>query len=149
MDVNPAAAPVEAPTEIKPETGIEAGVKSAVGGVEGGVVGGVTGGIVGGLEAAPPPPPPPPPPPAPVRVGGNIKQPTKMKDVQAGLSGDRAVGARAGRRHHRGDDRPERPRAGSQGAPLDSAARRGGARRGEAVGSSRRRCSTACRCRSS
>jgi TonB family protein len=31
---------------------------------------------------AAPPPPPPPPPPAPVRVGGNIKQPTKVKDVK-------------------------------------------------------------------
>ena len=28
------------------------------------------------------PPPPPPPPPAPVRVGGNIKPPTKVKDVK-------------------------------------------------------------------
>ena len=36
----------------------------------------------GGLEAAPPPPPPPPPPAAPVRVGGNIRQPTKVKDVK-------------------------------------------------------------------
>src|SRR5215467_7087858 len=80
MDVNPAAAPVEAPREIKPETGIESGVKGVVGGVEGGVVGGVTGGIVGGLEAAPPPPPPPPPP-APVRVGGAIRTPTKVKHV--------------------------------------------------------------------
>jgi len=34
------------------------------------------------VAAAPPPPPPPPPPPAPVRVGGNIKQPTKVKDVK-------------------------------------------------------------------
>ena len=50
-------------------------------GVEGGVVGGVDGGIVGGLEAAPPPPPPPPPPAAPVRVGGAIRQPTKLKKV--------------------------------------------------------------------
>jgi len=32
--------------------------------------------------AAPPPPPPPPPPAAPVRVGGNIKPPTKVKDVK-------------------------------------------------------------------
>jgi TonB family protein len=31
---------------------------------------------------APPPPPPPPPPQAPVRVGGNIKTPTKTKDVR-------------------------------------------------------------------
>jgi protein TonB len=80
MDVNPAAAPVEAPKEIKPETGIESGVKGVVGGVEGGVVGGVQGGIVGGLSEAPPPPPPPPT--APVRVGGNIKAPQKIKDVK-------------------------------------------------------------------
>src|SRR3954453_21820476 len=81
MDVNPNAAPVEAPKEIKAETGIEQS-RGAVGGVEGGVGGGVTGGIVGGLAEAPPPPPPPPPPAAPVRVGGNIKQPTKVKDVK-------------------------------------------------------------------
>src|SRR5712691_8601191 len=81
MDVNPAAAPVEAPREIKPETGIETNQR-AVGGVEGGIVGGVTGGIVGGLEAAPPPPPPPPPPPAPVRVGGAIRTPTKIRDAR-------------------------------------------------------------------
>jgi protein TonB len=80
--VNVNAAPVEAPKEIRPETGLERGVANAVGGVEGGVAGGVTGGIVGGLEAAPPPPPPPPPPPAPVRVGGNIRPPTKTKDVR-------------------------------------------------------------------
>src|SRR5213083_3042438 len=80
MEVSPNAAPVEAPREIKPETGIETGNK-AVGGVEGGVVGGVSGGIVGGLAEAPPPPPPPPPT-APVRVGGQIKQPTKVKDVK-------------------------------------------------------------------
>jgi len=82
VDVNPAAAPVEAPSEIKPETGIEQGVRNAASGIEGGVVGGVAGGIVGGLEAAPPPPPPPPPPAAPVRVGGNIKPPTKTRDVK-------------------------------------------------------------------
>jgi protein TonB len=56
-------------------------VANAVGGVEGGVAGGVAGGIVGGIAEAPPPPPPPPPP-APVRVGGNIKPPTKTKDVR-------------------------------------------------------------------
>ena len=49
------------------------------GGVEGGVPGGVVGGVVGGLPEAPPPPPPPPS--APVRVGGNIKAPTKTKNV--------------------------------------------------------------------
>src|SRR3954468_12205548 len=82
VDTNPAAAPVEAPKEIRPETGLERGVQNAVGGVEGGIAGGVAGGIVGGLAEAPPPPPPPPPPPAPARVGGNIKPPTKIKDVR-------------------------------------------------------------------
>jgi protein TonB len=78
--VNPAAAPVEAPSEIKPETGIEAGPEGGVaGGVEGGVPGGVVGGVVGGLPEAPPPPPPPQ---APVRVGGNIRPPQKIKDVK-------------------------------------------------------------------
>jgi protein TonB len=37
------------------------------------------GGVVGGLPEAPPPPPPPT---APVRVGGNIKPPTKTRDVK-------------------------------------------------------------------
>ena len=79
MDVNPAAAPVEAPSEIKPETGVESSVKGVVGGVEGGMVGGVAGGIVGGLSEAPPPPPPPQ---APVRVGGQIRAPQKIRDVK-------------------------------------------------------------------
>jgi len=77
---NPDAAPVEAPKEIVPEApppsiGIAEGVP---GGVEGGVPGGVVGGVVGGLPQAPPPPPPA----APVRVGGNIKPPTKTHDVR-------------------------------------------------------------------
>jgi periplasmic protein TonB len=79
VEVNPAAAPIEAPKEIKPETGIEAGFERTVGGVEGGIPGGIAGGIVGGVPEAPPPPPPPPT--QPVRVGGNIKQPTKTKHV--------------------------------------------------------------------
>ena len=45
--------------------------------------GGVVGGVVGGLPEAPPPPPPPT---APVRVGGNIKPPTKTRDVAPDLS---------------------------------------------------------------
>jgi periplasmic protein TonB len=76
---NPNAAPIEAPKQIIPETpsvGLSEGVP---GGVEGGVPGGVMGGVVGGLPEAPPPPPPPPQ--APVRVGGAIKQPTKLKNV--------------------------------------------------------------------
>ena len=78
---NPAAAPTEAPSEIRPETGITSDNAGVPGGVEGGVPGGVVGGIVGGVPEAPPPPPPPPPA-APVRVGGNIKPPTKTKDVR-------------------------------------------------------------------
>ena len=78
VDVNPNAAPVEAPKEIKPETGLEAGFERSAG-IEGGIVGGVAGGITGGIPE--PPPPPPPPPAAPVRVGGNIKAPQKVKHV--------------------------------------------------------------------
>jgi protein TonB len=75
MDVNPSAAPVQAPSEIKPETGIvEERAASVVGDI-----GGVVGGIPGGVPEAPPPPPPPPP--APVRVGGNIQTPKKVKDI--------------------------------------------------------------------
>ena len=77
-DMTPDAAPVEAPEEILPETGITID-EGIVGGVEGGMSGGVVGGIVGGLPSAPPPPPPPPA--APIRVGGNIRPPTKVRDV--------------------------------------------------------------------
>jgi protein TonB len=63
-------APVEVPQEIKPSTsGID------LSGGEG-VAGGVAGGIVGGLPPAPTPPPV-----QAVRVGGNIKEPTKIKNV--------------------------------------------------------------------
>jgi protein TonB len=79
MDVNPNAAPVQAPSQIKPESGLNSGLEGVQGGVEGGVPGGVVGGVVGGLPEAPPPPPPPQ---APVRVGGNIKPPTKTRDVK-------------------------------------------------------------------
>jgi protein TonB len=78
---NPNAAPVEAPKEIVPEVpSAGAATVGVPGGVEGGVPGGVVGGVVGGLPEAPPPPPPPPS--QPVRVGGNIKAPTKIKDVR-------------------------------------------------------------------
>jgi len=49
-----------------------------VGGVAGGIPGGQVGGVVGGIPA----PPPPAPPAAPVRVGGDIKEPKKIKDVK-------------------------------------------------------------------
>jgi periplasmic protein TonB len=68
-------APVEVPAEIKPEEGLDLGVEGGVaGGVEGGVPGGVVGGVVGGLPDAPPPV-------QAVRVGGQIKEPKKLKNV--------------------------------------------------------------------
>jgi protein TonB len=68
-------APVEVPTEVKPEESMDLGIEGGVaGGVEGGVPGGVVGGVVGGLPEAPPPP-------AAVRVGGQIKEPKKLKNV--------------------------------------------------------------------
>jgi len=78
-NINPNPAPVEAPPEIKPEAPPAAPPSVGVpGGVVGGVPGGSLGGVVGGLPEAPPPPPPP----APVRVGGNIRQPQKTRNVQ-------------------------------------------------------------------
>jgi len=60
-------APVEVPEQIKPEEGLDLGV-------EGGVPGGVVGGVVGGLPDAPAPV-------QAVRVGGQIKEPKKLKHV--------------------------------------------------------------------
>jgi protein TonB len=70
-------APMEMPADLKPEDGISlAGVEGGVpGGVEGGVPGGVVGGIVGGLPQEAPPPP------KAVRIGGQIKAPQLMKQV--------------------------------------------------------------------
>ena len=78
MDQNAFVAPVEVPQEIRPEEGLDLGVEGGVaGGVEGGVPGGVVGGVVGGLPDAPPPPPQ-----RAIRVGGQIKAPKKLKDIQ-------------------------------------------------------------------
>jgi protein TonB len=64
---------MDIPEEIGAGLGDDFGVP---GGVEGGVPGGVVGGIVGGLPDAPAPAPM-----EPVRVGGNIKPPRKVKDA--------------------------------------------------------------------
>ena len=72
---NKFVAPVEVPEEITPEESIDMGVEGGAGGVEGGVPGGVVGGIVGGLPDAPPPPV------QAVRVGGQIKERKKLKNV--------------------------------------------------------------------
>ncbi len=70
-------APIEVPDQIRPEEGLDLGVEGGVpGGVEGGVPGGVVGGIVSGLPQEAPPPPV-----RVVRVGGQIKEPKKIRNV--------------------------------------------------------------------
>jgi len=57
----------------------------AAGGVTGGMSGGISGGVAGGVigPIGPPPPPPPVPlPPDTVRVGGNIRPPTRVVDAK-------------------------------------------------------------------
>jgi len=68
-------APLEVPDEIAPEDALELGLDGGVpGGVEGGVPGGVVGGVVGGL-------PDPTQALQAVRVGGQIKEPRKLRNV--------------------------------------------------------------------
>ena len=74
-------APVESPPQIAPETlAVDAGEEGMVG-VEGGVPGGIVGGIVGGFEMEIPPPPPRPAPRGPIRIGGQLQQPTLVHRV--------------------------------------------------------------------
>jgi protein TonB len=73
VDTSRFVAPVDVPEQIRPEEGIDLGI-GVEGGVEGGVPGGVVGGVVGGLPDAPPPV-------QAVRVGGQIKEPKKLKHV--------------------------------------------------------------------
>jgi protein TonB len=70
-------APVRIPDQVEPEEVVEA-VPAAgePGGVEGGVAGGVVGGVIGGLPQSPVPAPP-----ARVRAGVEVKEPTKIKNV--------------------------------------------------------------------
>jgi periplasmic protein TonB len=70
-------APLATPDQIVPEQTSDLGLPGGVpGGVEGGVPGGVVGAVVGGLPEATPPPV------VPVRVGGEIKEPRKVKNVE-------------------------------------------------------------------
>jgi protein TonB len=79
VDISPThglVAPMDVPAEIRPEESLALGIEGGVpGGVEGGVPGGVVGGVVGGLPQEAPPPP------IAFRVGGEIKEPKKLKDV--------------------------------------------------------------------
>ena len=68
-------APIDAPSEVHPETGAE----HVLEGVEGGVVGGVPGGVVGALALDGEPAGAPI---GPLRVGGGVKPPRKIKDVK-------------------------------------------------------------------
>jgi protein TonB len=70
-------APVRIPDQVKPEEIVEAvPVAGEAGGVEGGVAGGVVGGVIGGLPQSRPPAPP-----ARLRAGIDVKEPTKVKNV--------------------------------------------------------------------
>jgi len=89
-------APIEVPKEIPRDEGVASaataldsapaagaaggepgGVEGGVpGGIAGGVPGGVVGGVLGGVPKAEPPPPD-----KPVRVGGQIKAPRKVRDL--------------------------------------------------------------------
>jgi protein TonB len=74
------AAPIEAPSTITPETGGEGGMDGVEGGVVGGVVGGVAGGVFGGVLSGTIAQGP-----AlrgPMRPGGGIQAPRKVKDVK-------------------------------------------------------------------
>ena len=76
---SPGAAPIEAPDRIAPETGIE--TSDPIGEQKG-----VADGVLGGLNTDMPlpdvaPPPPPPPPKEPIRVGGSIREPQKIRHV--------------------------------------------------------------------
>jgi protein TonB len=76
------AAPTEAPRAIPPEPGIEHFESEELfddAGVPGGVEAGGTRGVL--LGEPTPPPAPPPRPIAPVRVGGSIRQPRKIRDA--------------------------------------------------------------------
>jgi periplasmic protein TonB len=80
-------APIEPPQSIEPEAPVPDTGEGEVVGVEGGIPGGIPGGVIAGLLPEPPPPPPPPPTPAPrkpVRVGGEIKEPTLIYRVDPG-----------------------------------------------------------------
>lgn len=73
-------APADVPEPVAAETAepspvADTAAGAEAGGVEGGVPGGIVGGVVGGVV------PPPPAPVVPVRVGGEIREPRKLRHV--------------------------------------------------------------------
>src|SRR5688572_1898103 len=72
-------APTQIPTELARIMEIgPVGGGGVIGGVPGGIPGGVLGGVMGGIADAPPPPAPK----APVRVGGDVRQPKIVRMVE-------------------------------------------------------------------
>ena len=90
-------------------------------GIESRVPGGVAGGIVGGLVGAPPAPPPPV---TPVRVGGRILPPTKLRDITPMYPERGGVGRGSGYRHSPSHHRCDRTDRRRRGASVDSTSRR-------------------------
>lgn len=76
--VAPDAAPVDVPEAITPETGLEVGFERDVPGIDGAIPGTVSGDVSTVLAL---PPPLPPRPTEPVRPGGKVSMPTKLRDV--------------------------------------------------------------------
>ncbi len=82
VPVSEDVAAVETPPQVVPEAPVVDIGDAEVADGEGGVPGGIPGGVAGGLVAEiPPPPPPPPPPQGPIRIGGEIQQPTLVYQV--------------------------------------------------------------------
>ena len=78
QDVNPLTAPIVAPPAIAPEGVVGDTTRGLIQGVESGI-GNVADGVLGSAVAVPPPPPPEPT--APLRVGGAITRPKKIRNV--------------------------------------------------------------------
>jgi periplasmic protein TonB len=76
------AAPLTAPDTIAPDSGIDPFESRGIPeGVPYGLPAGPEGGLGSDVVAPPPPPPPPPVDRAPIRVGGSIKEPQKIRHV--------------------------------------------------------------------
>ncbi len=130
-------------TPEPPDSGFEPDVPGSAGVPGGSVVDGSPDAI------APPPPPPPVKPPEPVRIGGNIRAPERIRLPVARLPANRAGGADPGRRDHRSDYRYRWPGDQCTTAAISG---RCSTRLPSALfvsGPTRRRRSTASRCRSS
>jgi protein TonB len=73
-----AVAPVEEPLQVVPEMAVADAGEEGIDEVEGGMPGGIVGGIPGGFESEIPPPPAPR---KPIRIGGQLEQPTLVYRV--------------------------------------------------------------------